>query len=215
MSVFLHHSVDDATTYCLGFIHWLSLCAISPYVKLTPPRHLFYNNYSGIFFYMSERYCNFWSIFLVMHRFVKSFTFLVTEIWICFTCHIQGVDFLNLLSEWSKKTFQQRHSSTWEISLPFLFTCLLTFLIYLFCLFFLNVFYMFISFICMFFSIFWGPNLSNLKKIFCLLESNRLFSLFTSHYCLSLSLLYVSYLLQDWTLRIRATCKIQTSTLFQ
>lgn len=39
---------------------------------------------------MSQRYYNFWSIFLVMHRFVKSFTFLVRNIpMMCFTRRIQ------------------------------------------------------------------------------------------------------------------------------
>ena len=64
-----------------------------------------------------------------------------------------------------------------------------------------------------FFSICFGPNVWNLKKEFVYLNQNRLFALFTFHYYLTLSLLYVSYLLQDWTLCIGAHCKIQTSTL--
>lgn len=62
--------------------------------------------YSGILFYTSERYYNFWSIFLVRHRFVKSFTFLVTEISIWYVLlAIFWCGFLNQPCELHKNTF--------------------------------------------------------------------------------------------------------------
>lgn len=93
-----------------------------------------------------------------------------------------------------KKTFQQRHPSTWEISLPFLFIWHDLICIYFMFLYVLTC----ISFIRCFFICF-GPNLWNLKEMFVYLNQIAFFSLFTFPYCLSLSLLYVLYLRQDWT----------------
>lgn len=153
----------------------------------------------GDIFYMSERYYNFWSIFLVMNRFVKSFTFLVTEILIWYVLlAIFRCGFLNQPCFCvSVKDFPARHSSTLEKSLPFVFMCLWTFLmifsiwhdlrcIYLmflyirfkfgcilrvFCL--LLFFYRFLRFL--------GQIYRTWRKIFVYLNENRLFSSFTFH----------------------------------
>lgn len=107
---------------------------------------------------------------------------------------------------------QKDISSTWEISLPSLFMCLWTFITSNIYFMFLYIFFTcFFLFILYFFSICYGPNVSNLKEMFCLLESIAFF--FCLLFIPTCHFLFFVFHIQDYW--IRTTCNIQTSTPFQ
>lgn len=60
--------------FCFSTLHWLSLCAMNSCISATS----FYTFYSGIFLYVWKMLRFFRLYFLVIHRFVHSFTFIVT-----------------------------------------------------------------------------------------------------------------------------------------
>lgn len=202
-------------------LHWLSLiffCAISPSVQQLHSIFLYVLLITrGYFLYV-------WKI-LQFLDYIFSNTQICKVVYffshrnitmICFTRRIQVWIFKSAMFQCRcEEDFQHRHSSTWEISLPFWSMCLWTFLMsflltwlemYLFHVFFCTLDINFGAFDKFRFSfcVCYGPNLSNLKEMFVYLNQIAFFSSFTFP---SLSLLYISNPLQDRTSRFEPLVK--------